>query len=358
MKYTCVDAFSGAGGLSLGLSRAGFSILLAFDNDPKCVDTQRLNPRYLQHPVYLAGVDEMLGGALLDKTNLNKGELFLLTGGPPCQGFSIQRIGADDDFRNELVLKFVSLVEELSPKYFLMENVPGITGKRGQAILKEALRRITTAGYWTHQETLDAQDYGVPQRRKRVFAVGERMDGRLARFAFPPPTTPEDHRVTVRETIGNLPPPPEDGTDHPGIPHHRRDNLSDLNVRRLLALKPGQGRDHLPESLLADCHRVDSSIIGHRNVYGRMLWDDVAPTITARFDSFTRGQFGHPEQTRSISLREGALLQTFPIDFVYSGNKVEIARQIGNAVPPLLAEALGRQIIKCHNLKTRSEDPP
>jgi DNA (cytosine-5)-methyltransferase 1 len=177
--------------------------------------------------------------------------------------------------------------------------------------------------------------------------VGERSDVGLASFMFPNPTTPLGSRKTVRETIGHLPPTPEDGSEHPRIRHHRKDKLSEMNMKRLLALKPGQGRQHLPEELLADCHRRDSSMIGHRNVYGRMAWDDVAPTITARFDSFTRGLFGHPEQTRSISLREGALLQTFPADFVFSGNKVDVARQIGNAVPSALAKAIGEQILAC-----------
>ena len=104
----------------------------------------------------------------------------------------------------------------------------------------------------------------------------------------------------------------------------------------------------MPSELLANCHKVDSSIIGFRNVYGRMAWDDVAPTITARFDSFTRGKFGHPVQDRTISLREGALLQTFPMDFEFSGNKVDIARQIGNAVPPVMATEIGKSIIECY----------
>jgi DNA (cytosine-5)-methyltransferase 1 len=124
-----------------------------------------------------------------------------------------------------------------------------------------------------------------------------------------------------------------------------------LNVQRLEALGQGQARDNLPQELLANCHRIDSAIIGYRNVYGRMAWDEVAPTITARFDSFTRGKFGHPEQTRSISLREGALLQTFPMDFTFIGTKVDIARQIGNAVPPKLAEAIGRSIIAYYQRK-------
>ena len=231
-----------------------------------------------------------------------------------------------------------------------MENVSGIRGKRGEMVLRELENRLTTVGYKIHEKLLDAQDYGVPQRRKRFVIVGERLiDGRSC-YRFPEPI----HLTrTVRDAIGSLPEPPEDGSPHPCFPLHRRDKLSDLNKKRLAYLKEGQGRDSLPDELLADCHKVSSSIIGHRNVYGRMKWDDVAPTITARFDSFTRGQFGHPTQLRSISLLEGALLQTFPIDFSFSGNKVEIARQIGNAVPPALAEALGESLIECFEAKVR-----
>ncbi|MGI9059528.1 MAG: DNA cytosine methyltransferase [Ktedonobacteraceae bacterium] len=355
MTYTCIDSFSGAGGLSLGLLKAGYHILLSFDNDTKCIQTQRSNPKYFQHEAYLANIDSMLNGVLLEKVGLRRGDLFILVGGPPCQGFSVQRIGVDEDIRNNLVPKFIELVEELLPRYFLMENVPGIMGKRGKILFKESLDRAVKAGYWLHQRTLDAQDYGVPQRRKRVFIIGERNDGSFPSFWFPPVTTPVGQRVTVQHIIGHLPPPPGDGSDHLDILHHRSDKLSEMNKRRLLALQPGQGRDLLPEELLADCHRVSSSRIGHRNVYGRMAWNDVAPTITAKFDSFTRGQFGHPEQVRSISLREGALLQTFPIDFVFSGNKVDIARQIGNAVPPLLAEVLGKQILICHESKLKDQ---
>lgn len=351
--YLCIDSFSGAGGLSIGLRQAGFEILVSFDNSPKCISTQQLNPKYLGHEAILADIADMRNGYLLDYLNLKSGELFLLAGGPPCQGFSIQRIGPDEDKRNSLIVEYILLVKELRPQYFLMENVPGITGKRGKALLAEALQEAEKAGYWTHKNTLDAQNYGVPQRRKRVFIVGERLDGGFPNFKFPEAFTPDiETRATVRQTIGHLPEPPQDGSDHPDFRHHRRDKLSKLNQARLQALSAGQGRSHLPTELLADCHRIDASTIGHRNVYGRMEWDNVAPTITAKFDSFTRGQFGHPEQTRSISLHEGALLQTFPADFRFAGNKVEIARQIGNAVPPMLAKLLGQQIIKCHKEKS------
>ena len=155
----------------------------------------------------------------------------------------------------------------------------------------------------------------------------------------------------MRDAIGSLPAPPEDGSDAAGVSLHRRDKLSALNIKRIQALREGQGRDDLPKELRANCHKIDSAIIGHRNVYGRMAWDEVAPTITARFDSFTRGKFGHPNQDRSISLREGALLQTFPLDFAFTGNKVDMARQIGNAVPPVLAECIGKSIVACYEKK-------
>lgn len=350
-EYTCVDSFSGAGGLSLGLIEAGFDVILSFDKDDTCIETQKRNSHYLKHEAIIADIAEMRGGGLLSKTGLKTGELFLLAGGPPCQGFSIQRIGDDEDERNNLIMEYALLVIETQPQYFLMENVPGIMGKRGKSLLEESLDLMSNSGYYIHQSTLDAQDYGVPQRRKRVFIVGERVNGLEPNFCFPPPTVNPNERKTVRQIISNLPPPPEDGSDHPDIPNHRRDKLTELNKKRLQSLKPGQGRQHLPDELLADCHRIDSSVIGHRNVYGRMDWDDVAPTITAKFDSFTRGQFGHPEQIRSISLREGAALQTFPMDFVFLGGKIEIARQIGNAVPPQLAKVIGEQIIKCHEEK-------
>lgn len=344
MKYTCIDSFCGAGGLGLGLERAGFDILLSFDIDQTCINTINANSRLFHHQAVQADIAEMLGGNLLKRCNLKRGELFLLAGGPPCQGFSVQRRGSDTDVRNELVLKYGQLIDELFPCYFVMENVSGLGGKRGKTILEQLIEQVESTGYTVHVKLLDAQEYGVPQRRKRYIIVGERNDMRSS-YQYPETSAA---RITVRDVIGSLPTPPDDGSDHPDIPWHRRDRLSELNLKRINALKEGQGRDDLPPDLLADCHKIASDVIGYRNVYGRMAWDDVAPTITARFDSFTRGKFGHPDQPRSVSLREGALLQTFPMDFIFTGNKVDVARQIGNAVPPVLAEKIGRSIIECY----------
>jgi len=341
MRFTCVDSFSGAGGLSLGLGNAGFEVLLSFDIDKRCVETIQSNPKYFTHPALCEDIRNMLDGRLLGTIGLKQGELFLLAGGPPCQGFSVQRIGKDTDSRNELVLLYGKLIDEVRPMFFVMENVSGIQGKRGNMILAELIKRMNSIGYHVHKHLVDAENYGVPQRRKRILLIGERIDIGST-YTFPEPT---GERHTVRETIAFLPPPPENGKPHRDYPLHRRDRLSEKNLKRIRALKQGQGRDYLPKELLADCHKVDSSIIGHRNVYGRMSWDDVAPTITARFDSFTRGLFGHPDQARSISLCEGALLQTFPLDFMFTGSKIEIARQIGNAVPPKLAKIIGESIL-------------
>jgi DNA (cytosine-5)-methyltransferase 1 len=347
MCFTCVDSFSGAGGLSLGLSEAGFEILLSFDIDKRCVETLQSNTKYFTHHILCEDIKNMLDGRLLNTINLKQGELFLLAGGPPCQGFSVQRIGKDTDSRNELVLFYGKLVDEVRPMFFVMENVSGIQGKRGRKILSELIEKMESIGYQVHKQLINAEDYMVPQRRKRIILVGERVDIGST-YVFPKPI---NEKRTVRDTIEFLPPPPEDGKPHPDFPLHRRDRLSEKNLKRIKALKQGQGRDYLPKEMLADCHKVDSAVIGHRNVYGRMSWDDVAPTITARFDSFTRGLFGHPDQPRSISLCEGALLQTFPLDFAFKGSKIEIARQIGNAVPPRLAKTIGDSIITYYKEK-------
>lgn len=344
MEYTCIDSFCGAGGLGLGLKKAGFKILLSFDIEQKCIDTINANKKYFDHTAIRADIADMLNHNLLKKCGLKRGDLFLLAGGPPCQGFSVQRRGSDTDDRNELVLKYGQMVDELYPCFFVMENVTGLAGKRGKTILEQLLENVESIGYDVSVNLLDAQDYGVPQRRKRYVIVGKRKD---INATYVPPV-PNLKRITVRDAISFLPEPPLNGKDHPNIPLHRRDKLSELNLKRIQAIKQGQGRDDLPEELRAECHKIDSSVIGYRNVYGRMAWDEVAPTITARFDSFTRGKFGHPDQPRSISLREGAILQTFPMDFIFTGKKVDIARQIGNAVPPVLAECIGKSIIEAY----------
>ncbi len=333
-RLLALDAFAGAGGLSLGLERAGFDVRFAFDLDPLAVATHRAN---LDAPAEVLDASQLSGAELMSKAGVAPGELDLLAGGPPCQGFSMQGRGDRDDPRNALVLRYLDWIEELRPKSFLIENVPAIRSIRGRHLLDSVADVAQRVGLATHSIVLDASDYGVPQRRRRAFMIGVPAG---SSFSWPAPTVAAP--VTVRQALDGLPYPPADGSPHATIPNHFRESrLSAINIERIKHVPPGGGREHLPDHLTLDCHRS-----GHRHLdtYGRLAWDQPAVTITARFDSFTRGKFGHPEEHRSITLREGARLQSFPDSFTFAGNRGEAARLIGNAVPPLLAQAVGRQL--------------
>lgn len=341
---SAIDLFSGTGGLSLGLARAGFTVRLAVDNDPQAAHTYRTN---LGDHILLQDIRELSPTEVLEQSKLDVGECTLLAGGPPCQGFSLQRRGDRDDRRNHLILEFIRFVKGIQPKIFFIENVGGLNSKQGRPFVREIVEQLAKEGYHTRFEQLNAAWYGVPQRRIRRFLVGERTGiGGLPTFQFPEPELDESQWVTVREAIGDLPTPPEDGSPHLAVPNHFREaRLSETNIERLKHIPEGGGRQDLPRHLQLPCHR-DNPKHRHLDVYGRLAWDQPSVTITARFDSFTRGRFGHPEQHRSITLREGARLQSFPDDFEFFGSREDIARQIGNAVPPKLAARIGEAVLK------------
>ena len=272
----------------------------------------------------------------------------LVVGGPPCQGFSIQRVGPDDDHRNSLVCEFARLVTEIAPTFFMMENVPGLLGKRGHHLLEALFEVVDVAGYEAEAHVVNAADYGIPQIRRRVIVFGwQRERGRPV--LLPPATHSSQTHATVWDAIGDLPTPAAPG-HQPGVdPLHRASRLSELNRRRLKHIPPGGGMQDLPVDLRVKCHKAGADKIGHRYVYGRLAPDRPASTITARFDSFTRGRFAHPRDDRNITLREGARLQSFPDSFQFVGNQEEIAAQIGNAIPPKLALALARALLDVIN---------
>lgn len=334
MTYTAIDLFSGAGGLSLGLQRSGFDLRLAADSWEVAVATHRLN---FDSPVACLDLGMTSSAELLQLAGVEAGALDLLGGGPPCQGFSIQRIGKDADARNDLVLKFAKHITNMQPRMFLMENVLGLLGRRGRAICDAFLADVRAAGYLTQVFRVNAADFGVPQNRRRVLVLGHRLDAALPDL--------EDFkaakRATVRMALESLPLPAPVGAAGSADPLHIESRLSELNRRRIALIPPGGGFEDLPLDLRVPAHRLGAAVIGHRGVYGRLHPDEAAGTITARFDSFTRGRFGHPWATRNLTLREGARLQTFPDDFRFVGNREEIAAQIGNAVPPLLARRVG-----------------
>lgn len=340
-----IDLFCGAGGLSLGLQQAGFQIVAAIDNDSIAASTYEANIR----SGLLNGVIEDISASdVLSKAGLSPGDCTLLAGGPPCQGFSLQRRGSRKDPRNELILQFLRMVEEIRPRFFLMENVGGLLTKHGKPFLRELSLRTSRLQYVIHVATLDAVDFGVPQIRRRAFIIGEHTPNFHSRFAVPKPTqaTPR----TVRDAIADLPSPPEDGTCHPLIPNHYREaRLAAINRERIRLVPPGGGREHLPGYLQLACH-VNNPTHRHKDVYGRLSWDEPSVTLTAGFDSFTRGRFAHPVEHRSLTIREGARIQTFPDSFVFHGNREEGARQVGNAVPPLLARHLALGILEAADI--------
>lgn len=338
-RYRVIDCFCGAGGLSLGFERAGFEVAYAFDFAEDTIKTYKSNPKHHRGPAFVRDIHNVSKASIEDDLGHALGRVDVIIGGPPCQGFSVQRRGDNEDPRNELVLEYVRLVKEIRPHIFVMENVGGILSERGKPFVKALIENLTAAGYVIQQKKLLASDYGVPQDRTRVIIVGELTNGHDATFTYPERLL--GSKKTVREAISDLM-----DKDETMIANHKADKLSAINLRRIQAITEGQGRDSLPEELQLECQKNNS---GHRHLdtYGRMAWDQPAPTITARFDSFSRGRFGHPVLDRTITLREGARLQTFPDDFEFLGTKVEVAKQIGNAVPPLLAEHIAAQVKVC-----------
>lgn len=330
-----VDLFAGAGGLSLGLRRAGFVLAGAIEFDDRASSTyrQNLGDHVLQEDVATLGAR-----AYRKSLGLDQGELDLLAGGPPCQGFSVQRRGGSGDLRNLLLRRFADFALEFRPRAFLIENVPGLAFSKHRALLNTVLYRLEEAGYTISLIVLNALDAGVAQDRTRLFIVGLKHGGP---FGVSPRRV---RHTTVRDAIGDLPSPPQDGSVHPQFPNHFRESrLSPINLSRLKCIPMGGGREDLPRSLQLECHRRNATH-RHLDVYGRLHWERPSGTITARFDSFTRGRFGHPTEHRSLTVREGARLQGFPDAFAFVGNREETAMQVGNAVPPPLAAIVGRTL--------------
>lgn len=331
-----VDCFSGAGGLSLGFSVAGFDPVFAFDADHAATKTYSNNfPINAEH----MGIESPF---LVEKINAAvNGRDYCLIGGPPCQGFSHQRRGDAYDPRNELVLKYAQLVTqtEVKPSAIVLENVTDLDLPRGKDILRSYTSFLTEAGYRCFRYDLNSADFGVPQLRKRIFVVA--ISDKLAPHFHPPkPLTPK-RWLTVGEALSTLPAP----SQLPGVEvaNHIPSREGEENRRRIAHVDMGLGRKSIPRELQLACHA--NSYRGHRDVFGRLDWFSQARTITAGFDSFTRGEYGHPFRHRSITPREAARLQGFPDWFDFIGNKAEVRRQIGNAVPPPLGFAVAKSLL-------------
>ena len=340
MIYGFVESFCGPGGISLGLEQAGFAPLLAFDIDVRAVETHCHN---LPGRCVVADAERLTGQEVLDQIDLERGDLALFSGGPPCQGFSKQKRGAHrGDHRNRLVLEFARLVREIQPRVMLFENVAIFGKKRGTKYLD--LMRYELADYRLYPHFYNCADYGLAQTRERFVMVGVRRDQDVS-FSVPPPTVREWR--TVGDVLAGLPEPPSDYSVHPEYPNHQRARVTPVNIRRFSHVPQGGGWQDIPEELRLKCHRnVDVTSGGWPDVFGRLRWDGQCPTITGGFDSFTRGRYGHPFYDRPLTPREAARLQGFPDQFGFSGTRADVRSQIGNVVPPPLARLIGKEVHK------------
>jgi DNA (cytosine-5)-methyltransferase 1 len=337
---TCIETFCGAGGMALGLGRSGFDVRLAFDLDPMAVNTYNKN---IAPHCHVMDASNITGNALMKKAGISTGQLDLLSGGPPCQGFSKQKRGAHllEDDRNRLVLEYARLVRETKTRAFLFENVEIFGQKRGGDLISEIREQLS--GYSIYTYFVCSSDFGLAQRRGRFIMIGisrSEMD-------IVPVLELARHQKTIRDIIQDLPEPPDDCSEHSEFPNHMKCRITKLNEERFSHVRPGGGWQDIPMALRLPCHqKADPKTGGWPDVYGRLDWDSQCPTITAGFDSFTRGRYGHPEQNRALTLREGARLQGFPDDFRFLGTRHDMRLQIGNAVPPPVARAAGEAILR------------
>ena len=340
MPSEIIDLFCGIGGLTRGLIDSGLNVIAGFDIDPTCQYTYEHNNNVPYHTqnvreVHAADLNELYAE---DATRI-------LVGCAPCQPFSQMRFklgeANEHDEKYNLLLEYGRLIEELHPAIISMENVPQI---KKTEIYMQFIQMLQDNGYYFSEKVVNCPDYGIPQSRRRFVLIGSLL-GPIELIA------PTHHRedVSVRNFIDHLPHIEAGGVD-PNDALHRSASLSEINLRRIRASRPGGTWRDWPEELRCPCHRKSSGKT-YSSVYGRMSWDRIGPTITTQFYSFGTGRYGHPEQDRALSLREGAMLQTFPqnYDFIDPNREFvfrDIARHIGNAVPVRLGEVIGETIIR------------
>jgi DNA (cytosine-5)-methyltransferase 1 len=332
-----VDLFCGAGGLSHGFLKEGFEVKAGIDLDEDC--------RYaFEHnngaPFLARNITEMRG---TDVSRLLGGDRpTVLVGCAPCQPFSVYN-QKNEDPQWQLLSEFARLIRETRPMVVSMENVPALLRFRGGKVFQKFVRSLRGAGYHVNYQVAFAPDYGVGQQRSRLVLLASRL-GKIELIA--PTHSPERYK-TVKDVIGKLPRLRAGGVNRKDA-MHRSSGLSDLNLKRIKAAKVGGTWRDWDKRLVTACHQGEAGR-GYSSVYGRMDWDAPSPTITTQFFGFGNGRFGHPAQHRALSLREGALLQSFPRRYAFSppGKPVQfkkIGRMIGNAVPVLLARAIARSI--------------
>lgn len=332
-----VDFFCGCGGTSSGFEASGMNITAGVDNDPDATASFHLN--FPEASVFSTDIATVSAAKIEAALPESSRRVSLFSACAPCQPFTKQRAPKKkNDIRVPLLAEFSRFIVELTPDLVFVENVPGLQlGVGTKKPFGAFLRTLRSEGYHVEFDVINCERFGVPQRRRRLLL----MASRLGPVALPEPTHGHGSGLTlaaVWDFIGDLPPLEAGGTNS-DILDHEAMNLSPTNLQRIASTPPDGTRLAWPPSLELACHA--GSHKGHTDVYGRMPRDRPAPALTTRCVSLSNGRFGHPEQNRAISVREAASLQTFPRDYRFAGSLTSRARQIGNAVPVLLARRVG-----------------
>lgn len=342
-KIKVIDLFCGIGGLSHGLIKEGLDVVAGIDNDDSCKFGYEYNNRA-----------KFIHKDILEITANDINRLFgkkektirVLAGCAPCQPFSKLNLKRITSKELEPLGKFAQLIDETKPEIVSMENVSGLANMKKYPIFKTFVDTLKNNGYNYKYEIVDASEYGVPQKRKRLVLLASRF-GEIELIK----RTHKNKKITVRDVIRSLE-PLKDGEISKNDPLHRARKLSPINLKRIKATPhDGGNSDSWSEDLVLDCHKKESGKTYSGTVYGRMRWDEPAPTMTTQCIGLGNGRFGHPEQDRAISLREAAIFQTFPqrYKFVAPSEPIivaHIAKFIGNAVPVKLGAVIGRSIKK------------
>jgi len=341
MKVSAIDLFCGIGGLSFGLKKAGVNVLAGFDLDISCRFAYEQN---VQADFIHKDISKVRGKEIKEKYWSNENQVKVLAGCAPCQPFSAHLNKVKNKKRTKrwrLISEFKRLIEETSPDIVTMENVPNLAN---QFIFSDYVAFLKRQGYFLSYSNVYCPDYGIPQKRRRLVLLASKY----GEISLLPKTHNKQNYITLRQAIGHLPPVAAGEVCINDI-LHRAMKFSDINLQRIISSKPNGTWLDWNKDLHLACHKKKTGKT-YKAVYGRMTWEEPSSTITTQFYNYGTGRFGHPTQNRALTIREGALLQTFPIDYKFYENEKKIFLKklgvyIGNAVPVLLGVVIGKSIL-------------
>ncbi len=362
-KPTAVDLFAGAGGLSLGFEEAGFQVLLAVEKEPYSAETYIENRRSKKTIVLMRDIADLNPLEILRVLGVKKGEIDIVIGGPPCQGFSTSnmRTRTLDNPKNHLYKEFIRFIKSLTPKWFLLENVAGMNSFKGGLVKNVIIGELENMGYSCKSRILNTAEYGIPQIRRRIFIIGNRIS---ADFIFPNASHGDGKTAytTVKEAISDLP-LLENGNQKDltkyaksngsltnykrrmranwGKPYCRNNLVSkntDLVLRRYQFIPQGGNWENIPSYLMRNYKNKRNC---HSGIYKRLKWNEPSVVIS----NYRKCMLIHPDQDRGLSVREAARLQSFPDKYIFYGPLGYQQQQVANAVPPILAQKIAMAIL-------------